>query len=141
MAAAILLRVSNRVYVNAETKAQAVLNIIRGCSMKRFSLCFTLIGAGLAMVASGTAQDKMADKKMDTTVTGCLAQGSGGSDYTIRDSSGKSYNLTGTKVNLKPHVGHEVSITGKPGDTDHGATGGGSLEVDSLKMVSTTCKS
>jgi hypothetical protein len=82
----------------------------------------------------------MADKKMDTTVTGCLAQGSGGSDYTIRDSSGKSYNLTGTKVNLKPHVGHEVSITGKPASTDHGATGGGNLEVDSLKMVSTACK-
>jgi hypothetical protein len=108
--------------------------------MKRFSLCLTLIGAGLAMVASGTAQDKMADKKMGTTVTGCLAQGSGGSDYTIRDSSGKSYNLTGTKVNLKAHVGHEVSVTGKSGDADHGSTGTGSLEVDSLKMVSTTCK-
>jgi hypothetical protein len=77
---------------------------------------------------------------MATTVTGCLAQGSGGTDYTIRDSSGKSYNLTGTKVNLKPHVGHEVSITGKSGDGDHAGASAGSLEVDSLKMVSTTCK-
>jgi hypothetical protein len=108
--------------------------------MRKLPVCFTLIGAGLALVASGSAQDKMTDKK-DTTVTGCIAQGTGASDYTIRDSSGKSYSLMGTKVNLKPHVGHEVSVTGKSSATDHSNTSGASLEVDSLKMISSTCKS
>jgi hypothetical protein len=65
--------------------------------MKRFLACFTLIGAGFAMVGSAVAQEKMTDKKTETTVTGCLARGSDGSDYTIRDTSGKSYSLTGTK--------------------------------------------
>ena len=61
-----------------------------------------------------------------------------------------SYRLDGTETTLTPHVGHKVEITGtldeqRPGA---GAAAGassasnapaGTLKVDSVKMVSTTC--
>ena len=62
-----------------------------------------------------------------------------------------SYRLDGTESTLTPHVGHKVEITGtveeqRPGSG--GAAGAasasanapaGTLKVDSVKMVSTTC--
>lgn len=135
--------------------------------MKQILGIFTMFTLGLAVAS---AQDTTANKndKMggSTTVTGCLAQGSGDAEYTIRDSGGKTYNLKGTKVNLKPHVGHQVSITGMSSDSsmDHsGASGrdrssstsdtrsssssgnasgqmGNTLQVTDLKMVSTSCQ-
>ena len=62
-------------------------------------------------------------------------------------SAKASYRLDGTETTLTPHVGHKVEITGtleeqRPAS---GAAGGatsataGTLKVDSVKMVSTTC--
>ena len=94
---------------------------------------------GLGISAAQTPPDSKMASKM--TVTGCLSQGSGTDEYIIKDQSGKTYGLTGSKVNLKPHVGHEVSISGT--ETKASATGAntaGNVEVTDLKMVSTTCK-
>jgi len=66
-------------------------------------------------------------------------------------SAKASYRLDGTETTLTPHVGHKVEITGtleeqRPGSgAAAGATAGaanasaGTLKVDSVKMVSTTC--
>jgi len=61
-----------------------------------------------------------------------------------------SYRLDGTESTLTPHVGHKVEITGtveeqRPASAAGGASSAsanapaGTLKVDSLKMVSTTC--
>lgn len=60
-----------------------------------------------------------------------------------------SYRLDGTESTLTPHVGHKVEITGTVEEQRpaSGAAGGasaanapaGTLKVDSVKMVSTTC--
>jgi hypothetical protein len=88
-----------------------------------------------AQDAPDPAQNKMAK---NTTVTGCVAQGAEADQYTIRETNGKTYRLMGTKVNIKPHVGHEVSVTGTSGKED--ANKNTELEVDSLKMVNNACK-
>ena len=58
----------------------------------------------------------------------------------------KEYELTSTKVALKDHVGHKVSVTGtlkkENRDEDEGEdekNSGGQLEVTVLKMISKTC--
>jgi hypothetical protein len=66
-------------------------------------------------------------------------------------SAKASYRLDGTESTLTPHVGHKVEITGtldeqRPASAAAGgaasasaATPAGTLKVDSVKMVSTTC--
>ena len=78
-------------------------------------------------------------KKDSITVTGCLAKGAADGEYTIAGPDGTSYQLIGTKVTLKDHVGHKVTITGKPAKAEEGGSPAGRLEVTNLKMVSTTC--
>jgi hypothetical protein len=111
----------------------------------------TLLGVGFAFGGNALAQDKSASSSTPVTVTGCLAKGATDNDFTIRDTSGKSYNLTSSSVALKGHIGHEVTITGTPASASSGgstasttsssASGSGEhLTVSNLKMVSTTCK-
>ena len=56
-----------------------------------------------------------------------------------------SYRLDGTESTLTPHVGHKVEITGTLEERPASAAAGGAnapagtLKVDSVKMVSTTC--
>src|SRR5262249_27654130 len=78
-------------------------------------------------------------KKDNITITGCLAKGAADGEFTIAGPDGTSYLLTGTKVTLKDHVGHKVTITGKPAKAEEGGSTAGRLEVTNLKMVSTTC--
>ena len=64
-------------------------------------------------------------------------------------STKASYRLDGTESTLTPHVGHKVEITGtleeqRPasaaaGGATSATTPAGTLKVDSVKMVSTTC--
>jgi hypothetical protein len=100
---------------------------------------------GLLTAARGRAQDP-SEAATPVSVTGCLAQGDQANEYQIRDAQGKVYALMGRKVNLKPHVGHQVTITGTPGkpmsDKEGKAATEGTehLMVTDLKMISTTCQ-
>ena len=69
----------------------------------------------------------------NTTVTGCLQQGSQADEYRISGEDGKSYNLKSSSVKLGDHLNHKVSVTGKAGTA-------GDLTVSSLKMVSQSCQ-
>jgi hypothetical protein len=80
-----------------------------------------------------------------TTVEGCLSGADG--KYTLTDSQGKAYNLTGDTSKLAEHVGHTVKITGMPSSgsdasasTGMSDSGGMALQVSSVKHVSKTCK-
>ena len=83
-------------------------------------------------------------------VTGCL-NGSSGS-YTLTDSAGKTWQLSGDTSKLSDHVGHKVEITGTPssgssGTSNPGGASAGSsgsseqstLNVTAMKHIATSC--
>src|SRR6185436_11126957 len=91
---------------------------------------------------------------MPFMLTNASAAGAGAPVATSGSGAGAakaSYRLDGTESTLTPHVGHKVEITGtveeqRPASAAAGgATSGssntpaGTLKVDSVKMVSTTC--
>lgn len=85
-----------------------------------------------------------AGKEATTGVEGCVG-GSAGA-YTLTDSSGKTYQLTGDTSKLADHVGHQVKVTGTVSGAAAGAAAGAAggtptLNVKKIKMVSATCPS
>jgi hypothetical protein len=71
------------------------------------------IGAALLWVGSAGAQEKKAEGST-VNVTGCLAQGDEKNEYSIKDADGKTYGLkAGSELNLKAHLGHKLTITGR----------------------------
>jgi len=114
--------------------------------MNRILTSLTLIGLSCSSGAVCFAQTKQATQPV--TVTGCLSQGDEANEYAIKDSSGKTYGLTGTKVDMKSHLGHEVTVTGtqyKENEAKEKQNSGKAeesehLRVTNLKMVSSTCK-
>ncbi len=96
--------------------------------------------------AAGSGQAAQSDTGQ-IMVEGCL----GGSDgsYTLSDSNGTVYQLTGNTAKLSPHVGHEVKVTGTA-DSGAASTGtpsastgdaaGHSIQVSSVKHIAKTCK-
>jgi hypothetical protein len=96
----------------------------------------------------GVAQTKPAVKQ--TTMTGCLQSTDEEDEYALTTDNGKEYRLFGSKtVNLAPHVGHKITVTGTPtkprmqaGD-QHQQDEGGELphfNVSHIQMVSKSCK-
>ena len=85
----------------------------------------------VAVLFTGTSG--ATDKTAEQTITGCL----GSNDkFTLTTAEGKKYEVSVTKVlNLKPHVGHEVALTGTPTE---GATPG--FKASKVTHISTTCK-
>ena len=86
-----------------------------------------------------------------TTVQGCLSQSNG--NYTLTDSSGMAYQLTGDTGKLQAHVGHTIQVTGTPSAASNpsgmakqsGSMSGASdmqhmLSVTSFKHVTAGCK-
>jgi hypothetical protein len=95
------------------------------------------------------AQDNMG-KSSDAsgpTIEGCLSVAGG--HYILTDSSGQGYRLSGYANKLKAHVGHDIKITGMPGDKTVSTTeqGVGStvktipvFHVKSIEHVADSCK-
>lgn len=70
--------------------------------------------AALANGQSTTSQS--GNPNGNQTISGCL--GKSGGDYILTDAqSGTVYTLTGNTDQLSAHVGHEVEITGQPGQS------------------------
>ena len=94
--------------------------------------------------AQASSQATAADRGGEP-IEGCLA-GSGG-NFTLTDSSGKTYQLAGDTAKLGEHVGHTVRISGseKGAGADGPAAGGSSagaqqtFTVQKVKMVSPNC--
>jgi hypothetical protein len=86
------------------------------------------------------------------TVRGCVS-GSDGNYMLTQDQSGTMFKLVGSDDQLKAHVGQEVLVTGQLADssmtspagsaatTTGASSGGGMVQVTSVKMVSQTCTS
>ena len=100
-----------------------------------------------SQTSPSTSQTSSSDNQ--TTVQGCLSGSSG--NYTLTDSSGTRYQLSGDTSKLSDHVGHKVEIKGTttPSSTSSsGASGASSstganaqptLNVSSFKHISSSC--
>ena len=112
-----------------------------------------------AAVNVSVAQDTTSSgksKAKERTITGCLTQGSSATSYVLNGNDGSTWDLKSDTVALGDHVGHTIAVKGAVSNvTMHNmkeeakdATSGmkksndehGDLEVESVKMVSKTCK-
>lgn len=100
------------------------------------------------------------DAKTVRKLTGCLQQGDGANEFVLHAKDGSRWELRSKSVEMAPHVGHTVTITGTAGRAhakahemkedvkgemkEHGmatdAKERGHLEVTKMTHVSDTCK-
>lgn len=109
-----------------------------------------------ASPSQSTAPDTSQTSSNSTSIEGCLAGSSG--NYTLTDSTGKSWQLAGDTSKLTEHVGHQVRLSGSEAGGAAGAGGsasssagasasagaGGSstqstFTVQKVKMISSSC--
>jgi hypothetical protein len=105
--------------------------------MKRL---FLLIAVSALLVTLGFAQTPTAGSNTDpANVKGCLG-GSDGSYTVVEDGSRQIFKITTSSVDLKPHVGHDVKLTGHraSGPVSSGAVDN-SFAVTELSMISEHC--
>lgn len=97
--------------------------------------------------SSTTSSQTSTSTGKETKVEGCL-NGSGG-NYTLTDSAGKTWQLSGDTSKLAEHVGHKIEVKGttSPASSTSGTAGAAgastgsndTLNLTSMKMVSPTC--
>ena len=126
--------------------------------MKKLSICLSL-AAALAFAAAPASEAKGAKKKAPASphsMTGCLQKGEGNM-FTLTNVAGngpKTVEIVETApgVNLAPHVGHKIEVTGtnvsaKRAAKMEGAKGKEKKEergehhihVQSMKMIAGSC--
>lgn len=127
-------------------------------SAMRFLLMFVLACPAMVVAQTGMSSDSSM-KKSDamskmTTITGCIAEKDG--HYTIADKNHPGGVMLMGSENMKPHVGHKMSVTGSMehmSNMAHSAMSADSksnmskdnmgmmgLKISSMKMVSTHCE-
>jgi hypothetical protein len=105
--------------------------------MKR---AFLLIVVPALLIALGFAQTPTASSNTDqTSIKGCLG-GSDGNYTVLENNTGHNFPITTTSIDLKPHLGHDVTLIGhkassaaSPGAADN------SFAVTELNMISEHC--
>ena len=116
-----------------------------------------ILGA-VGVAAAGNDKDK--EDKKAPTLTGCLQKGEDANEYALTAKDGSTWELKSDNVDLAPHVGHTVTITGtrsgmhadahaakektKSEMQEHGMAKNehehGHLKVTNLTMVSNSCQ-
>jgi len=127
---------------------------MKSSSVVRFTflaaIAVALATIPLAAGATGTAQKKAGGGSH--SMTGCLQKGSEANTYQLTNVEGTGPKIVGTSkgVDLAPHVGHKVTITGtavaakaaakKEGTKDmKEERGEHHMRISAVKMVSSTC--
>lgn len=126
--------------------------------MKRFTVCLS-IAAALAFALAAAPEAKGLRKKGPPThsMTGCLQKGDGNM-FTLTNVPGKGPNTveivgTAAGVDLAPHVGHKVQITGTTVSAKEAAKAEGTsgtkgakeerrehhMRVQAVKMIAASC--
>lgn len=104
--------------------------------MKR---AFLLIVVPALLVALGFAQTPAASINTDqTNIKGCLG-GSDGNYTVVQDNTGHTFKITTSGVDLKPHLGHDVSLIGHRASGTSSAATDNSFAVTELTMISEHC--
>src|ERR1039458_3409680 len=101
---------------------------------------FLLMVLSALLVTLGFAQTPSAGSNTDqTNVKGCLS-GSDGNYTVVEDGTRQIFKITTSSVDLKPHLGHDVQLTGHKanGAVSSGAADN-SFAVTELNMISEHC--
>jgi hypothetical protein len=101
---------------------------------------FLLIAVPALLVATGFGQTPASSSNTDqSSVKGCLA-GSDGNYTLAEDGTTRTFNISSTTVDLKPHVGHDVELLGQKANvpTSSGSPDN-SVAVTGLNMISDQC--
>ena len=122
---------------------------------KLFLWVMPLVIGGLFVSVTCSAQmDQNKDGTSTKSVTGCLQKGDEPGGFTIAGDDGKTWELHSKTAKLSDHVGHTLTVTGsvvkesksteeKMEASEKKEASGkeyGDLRVQSLKMVSDSCK-
>jgi hypothetical protein len=100
---------------------------------------FLLIVVPAMLVALGFAQTPAASINTDqTNIRGCLG-GSDGNYTVVEDNTGHIFKITTSSVDLKSHLGHEVTVFGSKADGISFAAAGNSFAITELNMTSDHC--
>jgi hypothetical protein len=103
---------------------------------------------GTAQLSAGQAQKPAEPQKKgggSHSMTGCLQKGTDANTWTLTNvEKVKTVEIVevASGVNLAPHVGHKITITGTtvPAAKEGAAKGGGHrMKIDQVKMVSAAC--
>jgi len=106
---------------------------------KAFLLFVVLIVVPALLVALGFAQTPAASINTDqTTIKGCLG-GSDGNYTVVEDNTGHIFKITTSSVDLKPHLNHDIALTGHKASGASSTPPDSSLAVTELKMISEHC--
>jgi hypothetical protein len=113
-------------------------------------LCFGSVRVGNAQDSPQNDNAKNNRSAKVRKLTGCIEQSPTGKDYVISSPDGSSWHISSDAVDLAPHVGHKVMVTGtvdhqkmhaakeKVKGEDNGPEHG-HLTVTNIKMISKTC--
>ena len=76
-------------------------------------------------------------------MTGCLQKTPDGNNFMLTANNKKTVEFSKSSVDLTPHVGHQIQITGTT-DTEREAKEGGQqnghyMEVSAVKVLATAC--
>jgi hypothetical protein len=101
---------------------------------------FLLIAVSALLVTLGFAQTPEAGSNTDpANVKGCLG-GSDGNYTVVEDGSRQIFKITTSSVDLKPHLGHDVKLTGhKASGAASSGAADNSFAVVELSMISEHC--
>jgi len=104
--------------------------------MKR---AFLLIAVPALLVALSFAQTPAPITETDqTNIKGCLG-GSDGNYTVVEDNTGHIFKISTSSVDLKPHLGHDVTLIGQRTSETSSTTDANSFAVTELKMISERC--
>jgi hypothetical protein len=98
---------------------------------------FLLMFVSALLVTLGFAQTPSAGSKTDqASVKGCLG-GSDGNYTVVEDGTRQIFKITTSSVDLKPHLGHDVQLTGtKANAAGSSGAADNSFTVIELNMIS-----
>jgi hypothetical protein len=104
--------------------------------MKRASL-WMIVSA--LLVALGFAQSPApSTKTAQTDIKGCL--GGSAADYTVlEDNTGRTFKITTSSVDLKPHLGHGVTLIGHKASEASSAAPDNNFAVTEVNIISEQC--
>jgi hypothetical protein len=105
-------------------------------SMKK---AFLLIVVPVLLVALAFAQTPAPGSNTDqATIKGCLG-GSDGNYTVVEDITGHIFKITTSNVDLKPHLNHDITLTGHKASGASSTPADNSLAVTEVKMISEHC--
>jgi hypothetical protein len=99
---------------------------------------FLTIVAPVLLVTLGFGQTPAPTSTDQADIKGCL----GGSDgnYTVaEDGTTQTFKVTSSTVDLKPHVGHDIDVTGQKTMASGSAPADNSVAVTAVSMISEQC--